>query len=72
MLDKIDRARKLVYSKGGKEAGRIVGVGKLCTLEGCRGWRLPVRWADGKLTWPCTRGMAVRAQDGQWQIALTA
>lgn len=48
--------------------GKLTGGERACTLEGCRGKRIGVRWDDGKLTWPCTRGMFIR-EDGQWQIA---
>lgn len=50
-------APKFIFSRDGKQKGRVVGKGKPCTLEGCRGWRYPVRWPDGKLTWPCSKGL---------------
>ena len=66
-----ERTPQLVY--GRKETrlenivGKIRGQGKNCTLESCRGWRFPVRWPNGKLTWPCTKGMTIR-DDGEYQI----
>lgn len=52
--------------KGTKVAssGQITFTGKVvsecaydCTVEGCRGKRVSVRWEDGKLTKPCSVGL---------------
>ena len=59
---------EFVYSKDGKKKGRLTGGERLCGLEGCKGVRLRVRWADGKITWPCTAGMS-ETENGQWQIS---
>jgi hypothetical protein len=60
-----------VYGRKGtrfaKVAGRVVGR-RLCTLESCGGERLAVRWPDGHLTWPCSKGMTQRLEDKAWQI----
>lgn len=47
-----------VLSSTGDEIGVVVGSGRLCQLESCGGWCLPVRWPGGKLTWPCSKGMS--------------
>ena len=39
----------------------------LCRLEGCGGVRVAVRWPDGRVTYPCTKGMTER-MPGIWQI----
>ncbi len=39
------------------EEGHTTGTFRACQLEGCTGTRVGVRWPDGKLTWPCTKGM---------------
>jgi hypothetical protein len=49
-------------------AGKVVGKGKRCTLEGCKGWRIPVRWPKGKLTWPCSKGMIDGPENNTMQI----
>jgi hypothetical protein len=36
-------------------------------MEGCLGRRLYVRWPNGKLTMPCTKGLKSR-EDGDLQI----
>lgn len=55
-----------VQARTGKVRGRLTGVSRACQLEGCLGRRLGVRWPDGKLTWPCTKGMDF---DGKrWKI----
>ena len=55
--------------KGGRitRPGRVTGGARRCQLEGCLGRRIGVRWPDGRITWPCTRGMMVR-RDGQYEI----
>lgn len=58
---------KHVWARGGKECGNVVGRGGPCRLEGCTGWRVSVRWPNGKLTRPCTKGMFTRS-DGDYQI----
>lgn len=60
---------KLVYSRDGKEKGRTTGGIRYCTLEGCKGPCIGVRWPDRKITWPCRQGMAERP-DGQLQIGI--
>lgn len=46
-----------IYSRNSKEVGNTTGSEKCCQLAGCNGRRLAVRWSDGKLTWPCTKGL---------------
>jgi len=55
-----------VFGRGGTMSGHVVGY-KDCTLEGCRGRLLGVRWPDGKLTWPCSKGCEV-TREGTWKI----
>lgn len=58
----------LVYGRneGNRKPGKVVGY-RDCTLEGCGGTRVAVRWPDKTLTWPCVRGMKYRT-DGSLQI----
>ena len=44
-------------SSTGKTIGAFTGHTKACTLGGCRGVRLRVKWPDGKYTWPCSKGL---------------
>lgn len=55
-----------VYCRKGKKCGIVIGK-RACTLEGCTGVRLCVKWKDGQKTYPCTKGMKVR-KDGHLQI----
>jgi hypothetical protein len=57
--DSIERgvAPEFVVSRDGNDKGRLTGGSRNCRLEGCTGRRLEVRWPDGKLTWPCSKGM---------------
>lgn len=50
---------------GLRRPGTVVGT-RRCTLEGCGGVRLGVRWSKKRLTWPCLKGM--RAVPGGWRI----
>jgi len=56
-----------VYARGGKIKGLSTGAVYVCQMEGCTGRRLVVKWDDGKISRPCTKGMTVRP-DGCWQI----
>lgn len=47
-----------IISRDGKLKGKTTGGFRQCRLEGCCGIRIGVRWKrDGKMTWPCSRGM---------------
>lgn len=59
--------KEKVFSRNKKEMGHATGGQRACNLEGCRGVRIAVRWADGKITYPCTDGMTKR-EDGSWEI----
>lgn len=56
-----------VHSRDGTKVGVVRGRGYRCQLEGCRGLRLPVRWPDGRMTFPCTKGMTAQP-DGSLKI----
>jgi len=47
--------------------GVTTGGERPCTMEGCPGKRIAVRWPDGRLTWPCTKGMN-RLENGSYLI----
>ncbi len=34
-----------------------------CPMEGCTGTRKSVRWQDGRLTYPCTKGLECVAEN---------
>ena len=50
------------------EFGALLGTQRCCQMEGCRGRRLYVRWPSGKITIPCTKGMAYNDTSGYWEI----
>lgn len=56
----------LVYSRDAQHRGRLTGSRHMCSLEGCGGDRLGVRWDNGRVTFPCTKGMAFRKRT--WRI----
>ncbi len=52
-----------IYARGGGKTGIASGHVKPCTLEGCNGTRIMVRWPNGRRTWPCSEGLQKR-EDG--------
>ena len=46
-----------IWSRDGKTKGLLTGGTRECSMEGCRGELLGVRWEDDKLSWPCSAGM---------------
>jgi len=57
-----------VVNRDGSQSGKTTGGERLCRqVEGCTGVQVAVRWPDGRLTWPCSRGMDHRT-DGSWRI----
>jgi len=59
-------ANEKVMSRGKKYVGYTTGAVRSCTLEGCLGVRVVVKWSDGKITYPCSKGMERRK--GVWYI----
>jgi hypothetical protein len=57
----------IVLSRDGKEKGVTTGGERPCTMDGCGGTRIAVRWAKGNLTLPCVKGMA-DLEDGTMKI----
>jgi hypothetical protein len=56
-----------VFARGEKTArGRTTGGSRRCTLDGCPGYRIAIRWPSGKITYPCSKGMT-RSRKG-WRI----
>lgn len=58
----------LVYDRTGEKTGVTTGGTRLCKMEGCLGRRIGVRWSDGKMTWPCTKGMTLTDHNTAWRI----
>lgn len=46
-----------VYNTAGTEFGLTTGSTHHCRMEGCTGRRVTVKWPDGKVTHPCSKGM---------------
>jgi len=58
----------IILSKDGKIKGRIINFeSKPCTMEGCRSYRVSVRWEDGTLTYPCA-SMIVLTDENLYQL----
>ena len=56
-----------VWSKDRTVQGKATGGERVCQMAGCNGRRIVVRWPDGKITHPCTKGMEWKG-DNEWQI----
>lgn len=60
----------LVFSRpaadGSSHVGHTTGASYRCSQDGCTGKRVVVRWEDGKITRPCSKGMLVK--NNQWYI----
>jgi len=46
-----------IISRNGSEAGKLTGGTRKCQVSGCTGICYAVRWQDGKLTYPCSKGL---------------
>lgn len=47
----------VIKSSNGKESGIATGSNCKCSMHGCTGIRIYVKWPDGKLTKPCSKGL---------------
>jgi len=57
----------VVVSADLKEVGTPTGGTRRCNLTGCTGTRIAVRWEDGQLTYPCTKGLD-QTDPSKWRI----
>ena len=57
-----------IYNRDGTDKGTVTGTYTPCQMEGCRGRRVWVRWPDGKLTKPCSRGLEFDKGLNAWKI----
>jgi hypothetical protein len=55
-----------ILSRGGDAVGTATGSTHTCRLAGCRGVRVAVRWSNGKVTYPCSKGI-LQVENG-WEI----
>lgn len=59
---------KYMLSRDGTRRGEIKNLrSRRCSLEGCNGVRIHVKWPDGKSTYPCSKGCK-RVDDETMQI----
>lgn len=59
--------RDRVWTRDGSASGRKTGGTRACRLESCVGRRFGVRWSDGTMGWPCSKGTMSRP-DGSSQL----
>jgi hypothetical protein len=59
------RPKFIVTADGTK--GVLTGASHPCSMAGCTGMRITVRWPDGHWTFPCTKGMTPVTED-TWRI----
>jgi len=58
-----------VRSRDGALKGRVTSWTRHCQLEGCSGRLIGVRWPDGTLTYPCSKGMEGTDEEDTWKIS---
>lgn len=57
-----------ILSHDGQMVGRILNMhSRPCSMEGCTGVRIHVKWPDGRSTYPCSKGCK-ELPSGLWQI----
>jgi hypothetical protein len=67
-MDRIEpQEYAIVRRPDGFERGQRTGGYRHCQLEGCSGIRIGIRWPDGQVTWPCTKGL-IFLGNGEWQM----
>lgn len=54
---KVEPGISYVLNRDATQVGVVIGSSEYCPLAGCSGVPLSVRWPDGSLTRPCTKGM---------------
>ena len=59
---------KRVLGRDGKILGFPTGASYPCSQEGCTGRRIVVRWQDGRITRPCTKGLVPVGGNGTEQL----
>jgi len=67
MIDHVTKGVSCL-NREGSLAGVLTGGTRHCSLSGCRGVRIYVRWPDGKLTLPCSEGMEYDEENKTWNI----
>lgn len=58
----------VVWNRDKTEKGFITGSTRSCRLSGCSGLNHGVKWPDGKVTYPCGKGMRYDRDAGEWHI----
>lgn len=58
----------VVISRHGEAKGTTTGAHYRCSMEGCTGHRVVVRWPDKRTTRPCSKGMLFNDEAKTWQI----
>lgn len=53
----MDTKEQYMLSSDGKIRGEIQNLrSRRCSMAGCTGWRIHVKWPDGHSTYPCSKG----------------
>lgn len=59
---------RFLRSRDGALKGEVTSSSRRCQLEGCNGRRLRVKWPDGSITYPCTKGLTGTEEEDTWKI----
>lgn len=55
-----------IWARDCRTVGVATGTVTRCSMAGCTGIRIWVRWPDGRLTKPCSKGLLTHG--GGWRI----
>ena len=51
---------KRMLNRDGTQTGEILNMrSRKCQMEGCPGWRIHVKWPNGRHTYPCEKGVNI-------------
>lgn len=68
MDKKSEKVKDYILSSDGKMRGEIRNPqSRPCSMAGCTGMRMHVRWPDGCSTYPCTKG-CTQLGEHLWKI----
>jgi hypothetical protein len=67
IMDTFNTPGVKVASRSGDLIGLTTGSTHRCSLEGCNGVRVAVKWPDGRRSYPCSKGLE-QNPDKSWRI----
>lgn len=66
-MDPNDKKLYMLSRDGAKRGVILNPHSRPCSMEGCTGMRIHVKWEDGRHTYPCSKG-CVQISVDSWRI----